>query len=377
MNVPGKIGVVAAIATMVLGSSAIPANADPLFAFAPRVDYKTGDEPGAVVAADLDGDGDLDLVTADRYEQALSIFLGTGDGAFGPRVRWYLGEEPTAIAAGDFNGDGKADIATVTYEGSLLVLHGNGSGTFAAPVSTSVSPYAEGMAAGDLNADGHADIVLSRPTGITVLMAKSDGSFGASTDLASGGYSRSVVLQDFDGNGTTDIAVASFGASDGIAYVFFGHGDGTFTEFVLHGDPGSRIDIAAGDFDTDSYPNLIVANYSTSSVADSAWRVDPTGSFRQPYETSALAPTLFSIALADLDGDGTVDLAATAPAQQSLIVYHQYPAYSNQWQTTPTTFATGQWPVKVYAADLDNDSRPDLVTLNRADKSLSVFLNRT
>jgi hypothetical protein len=377
MNLPLKIGVVVAAATAVFGSSAFPASADPLFVFTPRVDYSTGDQPEAVVATDLNGDGVPDLVTADRYEQALSIFLGTGGGAFGPRKRWDLGGQPTSVAAADFDGDGHSDIAVSTYEGAVLVLHGNGSGTFAAPESTSVSPHAESMAVGDLNGDGHPDAVLSRPTGITVVLAGSDGSFSTGTDIASGGYSRSVVLQDFDQNGALDIAVSSFGASDGIAWIFYGNGDGTFTPYILHGDPGNRIDIAAGDFDTDSYPDLMVANYTTGAVAHSAYRTEGAAFFRLPYEGEPLSLSLFSVNLTDLDGDRWVDLITTVPTEDHIVVYRQYPTYASLWRTTPMPIATGNVPVRVYTTDLDGDGLKDLVVLNRAGKSMSVFLNRT
>jgi hypothetical protein len=186
-----------------------------------------------------------------------------------------------------------------------------------------------------------------------------------------------VVLQDFDRNGALDIAVASFGASDGIAWIFYGNGDGTFTPYILHGALGNRIDITAGDFDTDSYPDLMVANYTTGSVAHSPYRTEGAAFFRLPYEGPPLSLSLFSVNLTDLDGDRWVDLITTVPTEDRIVVYRQYPMLSNLWSTTPTSIAAGDVPVRVYPTDLDGDGVKDLVVLNRGSRSMSVLLNRT
>src|SRR5438105_3284641 len=120
------------VAAGVLLSVSLPVSAQYVFG---RYDFAAGDSPRAIAAADVDGDGILDLVTGNR-SLSVSVLLGNGDGSFQRNVDF-----PTtigaglgavgAVAAGDFNGDGRLDLAVPNeHVNTVAVLLGNGDGTF-------------------------------------------------------------------------------------------------------------------------------------------------------------------------------------------------------------------------------------------------------
>ncbi len=95
--------------------------------------------PDGVAVGDFNGDGILDLVTANYLDNTVSVLLGKGDGTFAPQVTYAVGSIPRNVAVGDFNGDGKLDLAVANQgDNTVSVLLGNGDGTFAPQVTYAV-----------------------------------------------------------------------------------------------------------------------------------------------------------------------------------------------------------------------------------------------
>src|SRR5260370_1361116 len=99
--------------------------------FIPHRDFAVGDLPFSVAVGDFNGDGRLDLVTANVNAYNVSVLLGDGDGGFQPARTFATGEEPYSVAVGDFNGDGWLDLAVANFgTANVSVLLGNGDGSF-------------------------------------------------------------------------------------------------------------------------------------------------------------------------------------------------------------------------------------------------------
>ena len=181
--------------------------------FQPERVYPTGLGPNSVLAADVNGDGILDLVTPNAGVKTVSVLLGNGDGSFQPNVDYPLPNGGAFAAIGDFNGDQKADLIVSNGSGFSLLL-GNGSGTFQPHLDFSGSGIAaNGMTFGDFNRDGRLDvapenftsndvsILLQSPSAYTNTITKNFGPVSVGT-----GVPNTITLFNSD---STALAVKS------------------------------------------------------------------------------------------------------------------------------------------------------------------------
>src|SRR5262249_13139311 len=240
------------------------------------------DSPFSVAAGDFDGNGALDLVTANGPSGTLSVLLGNRDGSFQPPVDLTVGGAPNVVAVGDFNRDGRLDIVTTQQlTNTVSVLLGRGNGTFAPPLVFAASGEFFGptaLAIGDVNGDDKVDLVtnsqsfLGSPASqIGVLLGNGDGTFQDPILHAPDGGDGDVALGDFNGDGLTDAAVVglSLGISPGGGRVFVGNGDGTFQQFLFVGFSTGGDDpqgLVATDLNGDGLVDLVATNTDNNTV---------------------------------------------------------------------------------------------------------------
>jgi hypothetical protein len=238
--------------------------------------------PLSVAAGDFDGNGALDLVTANS-NGTVSVLLGNGGGSFRPRTDLTVGGSPHSVAVGDFNRDGRLDVVTAQQlTDTVSVLVGHGDGTFARPQVFAASGQnftPQSMALGDVNGDGKVDVVIKSVSSldsdafqIGVLLGSGDGTFQAPLlGSAQPGGSGDLVLGDFNNDGRIDAAVADqLGSSSGNLSVFAGNGDGTFQSLIrldLLTGGNDPVGVTAADLNGDGLVDLVSANGSSSTVS--------------------------------------------------------------------------------------------------------------
>ncbi len=183
-----------------------------LGSFAAATPFGAGDGPISVFASDLDGDGDLDLATANNISDNTSILLNNGDGSFAAATHYSTGDGAYLVFAADLDGDGDLDLATAHWYDNVSVLLNNGDGSYAAatPFGTGDNPFS--VFAADLDNDGDLDLATanSGSDNVSVLLNNGDGSFAAATHYSAGDYPISVFSADLDGDGDLDLATANY-----------------------------------------------------------------------------------------------------------------------------------------------------------------------
>lgn len=294
--------------------------------FAPNVDYASGNQPVAVASGDFNHDGILDLVVVNRSDNTVSILLGTGGGAFAAQTPYATGNQPAGIAVADVNGDGNLDLAVVnTSDNTVSVLLGNGDGTFAAHVDYPAGPNPMALVAADFNGDGKPDLAVANditPGGsLTVLLNHGDGSYLPGVAYATGD-SVSLVTADFNGDGKLDLAAVNSQAQT--LSVYMGNGNGTFSlgpsqTARLSPNP---VSVAAADVNGDGTLELVVASNADDSVV--ALAVNGAVAISDLLQYGSI-PGAGSMALGDFNNDGSIDAAVTLPASNGIGIMLQTP----------------------------------------------------
>jgi hypothetical protein len=181
--------------------------------FLARVDYPVVGAASSVAIADLNGDGKLDLATANPGANTVSVFPNRGDGSFPGRLAYKTGKGPVSVAIGDLNGDEKPDLATANISHSVSVLAGRGDGSFQARRDYHVEGSPGFIAIGHLNGDEKPDLVMtSHPWTISVLANKGDGTFQARLDyrIAPRSLPVAIAIGDLNSDGRPDLATANW-----------------------------------------------------------------------------------------------------------------------------------------------------------------------
>jgi FG-GAP-like repeat/FG-GAP repeat len=209
-----------------------------------RSSFATATTPVAVAVGDFNHDGFMDLATASlSWPDEVQVFLGNGNGTFGAPTAYDVGPGTGPIATADVNGDGNLDLIVVNgacpnqvcYD-SVAVLLGNGDGTFQAPMNFSTPPRSVSLVVGDFNGDGFLDIATVNQADYTtecdcigVLLGDGDGTFQPPIiTYPSRGLPWALVAGHFSKGKNLDLAVTIGLESSSEVQVLPGNGDGTF-----------------------------------------------------------------------------------------------------------------------------------------------------
>jgi hypothetical protein len=334
----------------------------------PFIDYNAGNQtPAFITTADVNGDGNTDLVTANNSStgafanNSISVLPGNPDGTFGPARVYHGGMAPAAVAVGDFNGDGKTDIVSCDSggkAGTVSFLAGRGDSTFVAaeaiPITVRNAASTDGVAAGDFTGDGIADLAVVtwnvNYNGITLFPSLGNGEFGPGIQTAPINSGTSVAAADFNGDGKLDLAVTG---SDGLT-VLLGNGDGTFNALPPVPAGTSPQWVTVADFNNDQVPDLAVAdNGGTNGV--SILLGNGNGTF-QPALNVATGGAASYVAAADLNGDGKADLAVVGTSAVSVVLGNGDGTFG-----AASSFNAGSTTGGLAIGDLNGDGFPDLV----------------
>ena len=295
--------------------------------------------PEAIVAADFNGDGKLDIAISHPYLDStfggggnlLTVHLGDGAGHFSDGIVITTGATPTSLATGDFNGDGIPDLAVGAKDDNAVWIHlGKGDGTFKDPSrypisSLSFPTQAIDIAAADVNNDGHLDVVAAASRRATTLLGDGSGAFTPLAAVDVGSDFPQIALGDINGDGRIDLVVSSNGFTEVIPNIdiLFGTATGAFA-FQFGSSFPTGLGITLADFDTDGNLDVAVGHRLPTSASQiiSVLTGDGMGNFPAEFDFgSDLNPIpSYRMVAADLNRDGRPDLAVAGGALHGITV---------------------------------------------------------
>ncbi len=370
-----------------------------------------------VVSADLDNDGDHDLIVGDDNNMGILTLVNQGSGNMSAPVWRFLGSPVSDLIAGDYNQDGFEDIV-VSLATQIDVLLSDGDGTYTGQPLIAVGANLSAITAADFNNDGVLDLAVVDEEVenfvLKIMLGIGNGSFAAPIDTTVGStgvayFVHNIIFGDIDADNNMDLVISrQKGASTGNIHVFLGNGDGTFqgSSFSTRMDPdgggpdaigdggpffggsiktAAPLKIALADLDGDGYLDYIVPQGYYPPMSDvrswvfTVYWSDGAGSYEATTH-SAIAGLTFSqiddIVVADFDGDNDLDLGVVyGPA--NLNTYVLANLGDGDFVEMASISNNVSAPLSLVAVDLNQDGKIDLATASdfAANMEIEVLLN--
>jgi hypothetical protein len=348
--------------------------------FLPAATFSSGgNNPESIAVADVNGDGKPDVVVANADSGTVGVLLGNGDGTFQPAVTYSSGGLISGfLAVADVNGDGKPDIVVSSEcisngncaNGLVSVLLGNGDGTFQPAVSyNSGGTEATGVAVADVNHDGKPDLVVANFGGQTVgvLLGNGDGTFQPAVTYSADGEPYYVAVADVNGDGNPDLLLSNpYSPSSENIVVLLGNGNGTFQPPATYGSGGFfPASIAVADLNGDGKLDLAVANCGASACNGSEGVVgvllgNGDGTFQPAVNYDSGGSVTYGVAIADVNGDGKPDILVTNFSNTVAVLLGN----GDGTFQAALTFSAGA-PVWIVVSDVNGDGLPDVVVASQ------------
>jgi FG-GAP-like repeat/Abnormal spindle-like microcephaly-assoc'd, ASPM-SPD-2-Hydin len=316
----------------------------------------------ATVTGDFNGDGKPDFAFSSGASNVLAVVLGNGDGTFGSPYSVTL--QTTYVVnflfAADVNGDGKLDLISgnnlapgTSDDATFSVCLGNGDGTFQSPANYQVGSYMASMAIGDINNDGKLDLITGVSAGggpILKFLGNGDGTFGSPISSQDIGLGQQWLLADLNGDGNLDVLSLDYQLES--IDVYLGTGTGSFTTGGSYSVGVSNpTSLAVGDINADGKLDVIVPSPSSHNLGVVLGNGD--GTFGQPTIYSTGGTAGFGIVAADFNGDGLLDLffgsdstALTVPTLGIVLLQGNFP----ELISAPSSLTFSQQPINTTSA---------------------------
>jgi len=337
--------------------------------------------PQYVITCDIDKDNKLDIVSVNSKDNSISVIMGYGNGSFAAQIVYPTGgvSRPYAVVAGDFNNDNWLDLV-VANEGtnSIGILFGfnytqfQNQGTY----SSINSLGATGMVVSDFNNDTFLDIaaVFEKSNNLAILLGYGNGSFSAIISYSIGNHSSpsDMAMGDFNKDSRLDIVSANAGTNN--VGIFLGYGNGSFAPVMTYstGDNSDPYGVEVGDFNNDSWLDIVVANHVNGSVGVLLGYGNGNFSIVKLYSTGNNSGSS-AVTVGDFDNDGNLDIAVANSNTDNIGVLfgHGDGTFKNQ-----ITFSTGNSsaPFDVTVGDFNSDNHLDIATALSSDNSVGILI---
>ncbi|WP_298519882.1 T9SS type A sorting domain-containing protein [uncultured Kordia sp.] len=339
--------------------------------------------PSCVYANDLDGDGDMDIVTASEFDDKVAWYENTdGQGTFGTQqIITTNADRVRSVYASDLDGDGDLDILSASNNDNKIAWYENtdGQGTFGPQQTiTTNATAATSVYVTDIDGDGDMDVLSASSSDDKIAWYENtdgQGTFGPQQIITTNAnFASAVYAIDIDGDGDMDVLSAS--SSDGkIAWYENTDGQGTFSsEQIIITNSNNINSIHAADMDGDGDMDVVSGAFNNS--IDVAWyeNTDGQGTFGSQQVISTAINSVGSVYATDLDNDGDVDVLVGTLFDDSVIWFENIDGQGTFG--TQQDISTNTNHVRsIYAADIDGDGDMDVVSASQDDDKIAWHRN--
>ena len=336
----------------------------------------------SVFTADIDGDGDEDVLSASSYDDIIAWYENNGAStpAFTRRLITTTADGASYVYAVDVDQDGDLDVVSASLlDDKIAWYRNNGSGFFEIRTVSLTANAANSVFAADLDGDGHIDLLSSSASDDKIAWYQSNGAadptFTIRTISVNADSARSVYAADMDRDGDIDVLSASANDDKIAWYENNGNSSPGFTVRTVSVSADGASSVFAADLDADGDLDILATLSGSDAIVwfESDGSADPI--FLQRHTLSTSADNAFHVIARDLDGDGDLDVVSAA-ADNSQIAW-----FENDGATTPsftphTIAATADRPFSVAATDLDGDGDLDLLSASLNDARIAWYENR-
>ncbi len=342
------------------------------------------EELECIFSADLDGDGDNDVLSASSDDNKIAWYENIdGSGNFGPQqlISWPVAGASSVFSI-DIDGDGDNDVISAGDGDETIAWYENldGTGNFGAAQSLETdTPYATSVFSRDMDGDGDNDILIAGlSNGSTIAWYENTdglGNFGPQQVITNWAVSvKSVFSVDLDGDGDNDVLAASSG-DDQVTWYENLDGEGEFDgyENVISYDADGASCVYSIDIDGDGDNDVLSASYSDDKISLYE-NTDGSGNFGPQINITTGANGAKSVFCADIGGDGDPDVLS-ASYSDSKIAWYENADGLGSFNSQYIIIGNAPYPRSVFSIDLDGDNDNDILSASAGDHKIAWYEN--
>lgn len=326
----------------------------------------------SVYAADVDGDNDIDILSASFFSGAIAWYENVGSETFIPHTITTSLVGAYSVHAADVDNDGDMDVLSASNNDNKIAWYENdGTESFTAHIVTTAAAGASCVYASDVDSDGDMDILSASNIDNKIAWYENNGAstFSPHTITTSAITPYSVYVADVDRDGDMDVLSASAGDNK-IAW-YENNGAQVFTARVITTAAPVANSVYAGDMDGDGDMDVLSAAAGTDEIT---W-YENNGS--QVFTKRIIATTADgarSVYMADVDGDGDQDVMSASSLDDEIAWYENNGSQVFALHTLTTSASSA---FAVYAADVDGDGDIDILSASMNDDKIVWYKNST
>ncbi|MDE0920398.1 MAG: FG-GAP-like repeat-containing protein [Arenicellales bacterium] len=334
----------------------------------------------AVHVADMDGDGDLDIISASSFDDTIAWY--ENDGAANPS--WTAADIATsadgakAVYVADMDGDGDLDIVSASKNDDTIAWYENDGEADPSWSAANIATSADGakdVYIADMDSDGDLDIVSASSTDDTIAWYENDGavnpSWTAANIATSADGAWAVHVADMDADGDLDIVSASQ-YDDTIAwYENDGEADPSWSAANIATSADSAKDVHVADMDADGDLDIVSASHNDDTIAwyENDGASDPTWT---AVNIATSANGAYAVHIADMDMDGDLDIVSASKQDDTIAWYENDGAADPSWTAADIAISADS-ALDIYVADMDGDGDLDIVSASSNDDTIAWY----